>query len=163
VSLEARIQALEDRHEVEGLLFRYAAGIRDGDPERVASCFSDDGRLELGIGRTAEGPEAIRTLIAANVSGGAFAQPPLSLDPRIVSTPVVGNIVVELDGDTARSTCVGVAIHGGVREGVEVVLLRGTVYSDELVRTADGWKIRSRKHTTHWQIEMPAAHPLRPV
>jgi hypothetical protein len=161
VSLEARVLALEDRHEIEQLLFRYSAGIRDGDPERVASCFSDDARLELGIGRTVEGRDAIRVHTEESVSGRVFAEPPLRLHPRIASTPVVGNVEVDVRGDAASSTCVGVAVHGGIRDGEEIVVLRGSVYADELVRTPKGWRIRSRKQTTLWQVDLPAAQPLK--
>jgi hypothetical protein len=163
--LADRVQRLEDRAEITDLLVRYATGIRTVDGALVASCFSDDARIELGTGTSVEGRTAMDEYFLQSMRNEVFARPPLRLDPRIVSTPVVNNVSIELAGDSARCTSVGLAIHGGVRADAqgssEILMIRGSVYDDELVRTEDGWRIRIRRQKTFWQLEVPAVEPLR--
>jgi hypothetical protein len=81
------------------------------------------------------------------------------LDKRLVSTPVITNVAIELDGDAASASSYALAIHGGPRGEDKLVLVRGTRNIDQLTRTSQGWKIRHRIHELVWSFETAGAYP----
>ena len=59
---------------------------------------------------------------------------------------LVGPSVIDLDGDTAQASSSVIATHVQIREdGSRNVWVVAASYFDDLVRTADGWRIRSRR------------------
>jgi 3-phenylpropionate/cinnamic acid dioxygenase small subunit len=68
------------------------------------------------------------------------------LDGAGATQHLVGNHVVQIDGDEARAQCSVHAFHVGVagssRAGETYTVIG--VYHDTLVRTADGWRIAHR-------------------
>jgi hypothetical protein len=65
---------------------------------------------------------------------------------------VVGTQAIDLDGDGARAETYCVAHHVR-RDGRRLAV--GVRYVDALVRTADGWRIRSRVARTEWTRDDP--------
>jgi ketosteroid isomerase-like protein len=78
-----------------------------------------------------------------------------TLSPLTCSQHLVGSHVVEVDGDTARHRCQFHAQH--VREGLEggsQFVVAGS-YTDDVVRTPDGWRIRHRVLRVLWTSGNP--------
>jgi hypothetical protein len=110
----------------------------------MADCFSDDAAIEYGPDVRRGKREILRY----------FAQQLESLaQDRLASTPLVANLAIDLDGDAARCESTVLAIHARRPEGRDVVVVRGTRNHDDVVRTDEGWRIRSRVHSTLWQFE----------
>ena len=68
-----------------------------------------------------------------------------------VTQHLMSNIDVKLDGDRATARTMVVNPQGAAtREGPLHYFYVGGRYDDELVRTAEGWKIAKRVETTLW-------------
>jgi ketosteroid isomerase-like protein len=151
-----RLRELEDRAEINDIVNRYGDGVRVGDAEQIVSCFADDAVVDHGHGQTVVGREALLAYFA-NSTRSAVAQSVLTFDQKVASTPVMSNVLIDLDGDTAHCESMCLAIHAGYEHGEAKVIVRGTRNIDELVRTASGWKIRRRMHPAVWAFEVPGA------
>ena len=86
------------------------------------------------------GPQAIGDKIASLIGGYESTQ------------HMITNPVIEIDGDRARASCY---LHGqhympDQRTGGNTYEMGGT-YRDELVRTADGWRITRRVLDVAWR------------
>jgi ketosteroid isomerase-like protein len=144
-----RLQALEDRAAITDVLHRYAHGYRLRDPAIIASCFTDDAIIELGPGRILTGREQILRTYGSEDK----ARPSSSVfDQRLLSTPLIANVMIEVDGDRAHCESMCLAIHTGRRGDGSAVLVRGTLNIDDLARCADGWRIAHRRHPALWQF-----------
>jgi ketosteroid isomerase-like protein len=148
--LEARLRRLEDEAEIRHVVDRYSDGVRLRSPDLVLSCFTDDAVLDYGTLGTMSGNEAIRAFFTNAMQPGGRTPG----DERRVSTPVMTNVVIEWKGDDeAHCESLCLAIHGDVRAGEEMVRVSGTRNLDDFVKTAQGWRIRRRVHTTEWRFE----------
>jgi ketosteroid isomerase-like protein len=135
---ESALRALVDRDAVRALLHGYAVAVDRKDLDAVTRCFTPDCAYEgsLGHGTIADALRALE---------GAFARYARTMH-------VVGTQAIELDGDVASAETYCVAHH--VRhDGRHLVV--GVRYVDVLVRTADGWRIRSRLARTEWTRDDP--------
>ena len=73
-----------------------------------------------------------------------------ALGPLTASQHLLGNHVVELDGDDGRATCYFQAQHVLTgTEGGDTYIVAGT-YRDRVVRAPEGWKIAERQLTVLW-------------
>ena len=143
--VSGRLRRLEDRNEIAELMYRYAEGVRAGSAEAMAACFSDDASIDYGQDVRRGRLEIL----------GYFSQQLESLaHDRLASTPVVGNLTIDLDGDGARCESTVLAIHALRREGRDIVIVRGTRNDDDVVRTDEGWRIRRRVHSTLGEFEV---------
>ena len=151
--LEAEIRKLADRAAITDVVHRYCRGINTNDASLVASCFTADAVLVSG-GQTMHGNQAIENFYiewfrTTSKGGGSAMQ-------RKVSTPYSTNLEITLEGDRARGTSSGLAIHAGTRGDDGCITVRGVFYRDEFVRTENGWRISDRYHGAHWASEFPA-------
>ena len=136
--MDADVQRLIDRQEIADLCARYAFALDTKDWALLENCFTGAPTFVHPGGRL-EGFEAILSR-----ARGALE----SLD---VSQHLLGNVVAEVDGDTARSTCYFQAQH--VRTGTpggDTYIIAGS-YSDTLARTPGGWKIAERVQVYLWR------------
>ncbi len=122
--LETRLRKLEDRAALTELVARYAMLVAQGEGASVAALFAEDGRFRAGQ-RTAEGGEALRAFFA-------------NLRP-LGTIPLVGNLVLEIDGDEAggRSTLYA-------RVPGETLAVYSGWYEDTFRRVRGEWKFASR-------------------
>lgn len=125
------------RDEFENLLGKASWGYDEADPDLVASCFTDDARMALRIGRDGdlvgpfEGREAIRTLHADSMAA--------QTDQRRHN---LSNTWV--DEETAdEATVVTNLTLLSVEHGAVGVLSSGW-YRDQLVHRDGGWLIADR-------------------
>ena len=133
--------AIEDRLEIQDLLFRYAHYVDNGLGEAWASCFLPEGRLEY-FGSVIEGRSAL----------AAFASQDLGFYP----THFVGDtlMVQTAPGRVHARSMVMVAarakkgspteFHGVPIDSPTEVLGVG-VYDDEIVKTDAGWRFAVRR------------------
>lgn len=134
------LNEISDRLAITDLLHRYPAGLDTKNWELLATVFTADGVADYGaLGGINEGPAAIVKLCRGALQG---------LD---ASQHILSNIVIELDGDRARSTCYFQAQHvvAGT-EGGDNFLVGGT-YVDDCVRTPEGWRIQRKTLHPTWQ------------
>ena len=134
------LEELLDEREVSLLLTRYATALDEKDWELLATCFLPEAVAIYGevIGRM-EGFQAILGACRA------------TLEKLDSSQHIVTNHEIEIDGDTAKARCYVHAQHtkSGTAGGDNFVI--GGIYIDEIVRTADGWRIRQRELKMLWQ------------
>jgi ketosteroid isomerase-like protein len=135
--------ARTDEEQIVALTVAYCWILDSGDHDRLDEVFAPDAVAEF-LGRRHEGLDAIRERISG------------SLAPLDASQHIVANHQVTVEGDTARCRCYLQAQH--VRrdaEGGPNFIIAGT-YSDELARTAEGWRIRHRVLEAIWTEGNPA-------
>jgi 3-phenylpropionate/cinnamic acid dioxygenase small subunit len=143
--MQDRVAALLDKQEIQELATAYGAALDDRDWPRLERCFVADGSARYGhVGGFQEGFPAIEALCRG------------ILEKLDASHHLIGNVTVDLDGDTARCRCLFQAQH--VRHGAEggPLYLLGGEYHDELRRTEAGWRIQQREIRVVWQDGNPA-------
>jgi len=134
------LQEIIDRQEIVDLLTRYTVALDSQDWALLKTCFTDDAVADYGpeAGRH-EGYPAIEKIVQWYLEG---------LD---ASQHLIGNFVIEVDGNRARSTCYLQAQHYLLdTEGGDTYTVGGT-YEDDLIRTDEGWKIKYRRLHTTWK------------
>jgi hypothetical protein len=140
-----------ERFALYELMCAYAACLDAHDPHRFAALFLPDGRLAAKLPDGTEfvrvGAEELITNVRAFQDPGPFRQ----------TLHVVGNHVVEIDGDRASGWMHCVAHHLVERDGEyfdEIQFLR---YDDTYARTKDGWRFANRSISLYWDELVPAA------
>jgi 3-phenylpropionate/cinnamic acid dioxygenase small subunit len=131
-------QALADRFEIADLLARYSTALDTKDWRALTSVFTPDATCDYGPLGSPAGIDEITALLRATLA---------SLD---VTQHLIGNLTVELQGDRATSSTYLIAQH--LRSGTPGgdTYLIGATYSDQLARTADGWRIEHRRINRLW-------------
>jgi len=144
MSVEQRLGRLEDLEAIRRLKASYCRWSDRGypqagdDPERVAALFAPDGTWG-----DVQGHAAIRSLFAEFQRRLPFAVH-YALDPAI-----------EVEGDRASYTAHGlIALVTDAGEGLWV----GGTYSDELVRTQDGWRFARLRFDQAFRDPRPLGH-----
>jgi hypothetical protein len=133
-----------DRLDIIELHHRYAWALDRRDWQLLEECFTPDGGVDYGdLGGELHG--------AADIA--AFCR--RALEGLDATQHLIGNSMVQLDGDRATSTCYFQAQHvlAGARDG-DTYIVAGT-YADELAREDDGWRIAHRTLTPSWRQGNP--------
>lgn len=123
----------EDRQDISDLLVRYATGIDRRDWPLFRTVFTDDCELDYGeIGRWNGVGEVTDFMDKTHAMAGHTLHR-------------LSNQVIAVDGDkaTARTYVDAVIMFGDNQAGVNA----WGFYDDEVVRTADGWRIARRRFT----------------
>ncbi len=139
-------QEISDRLEINDVLVRYTRAIDQRDYELLDTCFTADAHLDYTASGGIRGayPEVRRWLEKALAQFDAMMH-------------MIGNVVIEVDGDEARSGTylmnpMGIKAAGGSLQFFTV----GGEYVDRLVRTPQGWRIRERiEKQTYLQGGLP--------
>ena len=150
---DARLEELLAKQEIEEVVLRYCRGIDRMDPDLVRSCYHPDATDEHG-----------------SFSGGvedyiAFAW---KLLPRYdVTMHFVGNLLIEVEEDVARSEAYCIAHHRKVGGPPPSNLATGCRYIDRFERRDGVWRIAKRVVTTEWirhdipEVQFPIKENLR--
>lgn len=146
---------LGDRAEITDVINLYGRGVATRDTDLLVSIFTEDAELDYYGSDLVKGRDAIRAKFGGALTTADRNHAPMPLDERLVSVPLMTNILIELDGDTARAESYCLATHAGPRAGEGRVLLRATRNLDDLARTGAGWKIARRRHELLWSIDVP--------
>jgi uncharacterized protein (TIGR02246 family) len=117
-----------DQEAVAELMIRYATSVDARDMDRYASCFTDDVEVTGFSGGAITGREPYVTWVGTALSRYSHTH------------HMIGNQVVEVNGDTAHMRSYVQAMHVLAAEPEVMIGLWG-IYDDQVVRTANGWKI----------------------
>jgi hypothetical protein len=120
--------------EIQQLAHRYAWAIDQRDFDLLDRVFVAGAEIHYNVwgGTTIRWPE-----------GREWLRQGLSL--HRVTQHNMGNTLVDLDGDRARGRTYGQLMHvQELPDGKPHYLVQHAIYSDELVRTAAGWRIAKR-------------------
>jgi len=142
-SLDQRVQALRDEAEIERLILDYGRHLDALDFAAFAALFAEDGEWHGG-GTPAVGPAEIEARMIAGFgpdSGAVWT----------TDFHIVGNIMVDLDGDTASATSRWVFVSPGP-DGAPKPVLAGR-YTDTFTRTQSGWRFASRRLVNDMAME----------
>jgi hypothetical protein len=137
--VEKAVQELVDRDEIHRLTARYNRAADGLDPDEVLAVFTADGSLEMRGGtdgdRSFVGPE-----LAQLVAPSAGQRVHMTTDS-----------IIEVDGDRATQECTLLLCTRSRRRGLAAVFTGR--YSDELVRTDQGWRFARRVATVDYANE----------
>ncbi|HWK41914.1 MAG TPA: nuclear transport factor 2 family protein [Croceibacterium sp.] len=132
-----------DRAEIEDLMARYLFAFDWQDPEAYAGTFTEDGVLDFA-GGVKVGREALKAEMVA-FGERERAKAAASFPPRRHRVRhFVDNLVLEIDGDTARSTSYWYEFNNDARAGRPYLGTYGH-YEDELKRVDGRWLFSKRK------------------
>ena len=141
MTLEQRLERLETRAAIADLVHGYALAIRHDRPQDVERLFARDGTFEIRDGtfeiresgaqarsvQRFESPQALVTYLLPRKGGHPI--------------PIIHNLMIEIEGDTARASSVMVGpILGTAHETFGE-------YADSFVREDGEWKFASRIFT----------------
>ena len=137
--LEKRLKVLEDIEQIRQLKTRYADYCdinaipdRAYDPDKIASCFTEDAYFESSIlGRTLKGRKEISESFAKAAEIYSF------------SVHMMVNPVIEVDGDKAKGTWY-IFMSSTIIDGNRAAWSSGR-YNEEYARENGEWKISSWK------------------
>lgn len=141
--------SVQDKQEITELCYRYGLALDGRDWTALAACFTPDAKAYYMDKAPCLGYQAIEDTCRE------------ALTPMSATQHLISNVVISLDGDRAESRCYLQAQH--VRAGTpggDNFIIAGR-YTDQLVRTPDGWRIRERRLEVMWADGNPAvASPM---
>ena len=140
----AAVAMLLDKSDIADLLARYMRAIDRGDIEALRACYAPGATEEHGGIYAGPAQGYIDTIAGALTN------------PRLVATHTISNVLVEVDGDTARSEHYVLALTRARSDGVVSDSLVATRIVDDLVRLDRGWAISRRRLRFDW------AHDIGP-
>jgi 3-phenylpropionate/cinnamic acid dioxygenase small subunit len=122
----------DDRQEISDLLVRYATGIDRRDWPLFRTVFTDDCELDYGEVGSWHSVDAVTEFMKQAHAAAGHTMHRLT------------NEAITVEGDKAASrTYIDAVIMVGDQTGVNAL----GFYDDEIVRTADGWRIARRRFT----------------
>ncbi len=128
------VSTIRDRLEIADVLLRYGSCLDENEWDRLESCFVPEVTGVLAGGPPLEGYPAVADAIRTALASYNGTQ------------HLIANAEVDLDGDNARLRANVLATH--VTDSGNFVV--GGVYREELVRTADGWRISHHQLDALW-------------
>lgn len=123
----------DDRQDISDLLVRYATGIDSRDWPLFRTVFTEDCALDYGVIGSWQGVDAVTEFMQQAHALAGYTLHRLT------------NQAITVNGDTAaaRTYIDAVIMAGGNDAGVNA----WGFYDDEIVRSADGWRIARRRFT----------------
>jgi hypothetical protein len=152
---ENELREVADLVEIRRLVDTYAFCADRVDNEGAAALFTPDGVLRIFERGT---PEPVRERHGRNEIAAAFK----GLDRYELTLHVVGNHVVDLDGDSATGETYCIAHHvravesGGGPDGRADYVMH-IRYIDEYSRLAEGWRLATRELQVEFTEDRPVS------
>jgi 3-phenylpropionate/cinnamic acid dioxygenase small subunit len=128
------IQKIQDRIDIEELLNIYAEMVDRREWTKMDSVFALEATIDYASSGGQKGPfrETLAWLARA-------------LESWPINLHVISNVLIEFDGDTAKSRCYFHAPMARDKpDSGQFVITNSGRYVDRLVRTVDGWRIIER-------------------
>jgi hypothetical protein len=134
------LQELADRQEIVDVITRYTRAIDTRRWDDLDSVFTDDAVLDYSsVGGPVDSLEVARPWVARGLGGFLRYQ------------HVIGQVAIELDGDTARATAYFTnPMVAQNPDGTENLVEVGGYYHHDLVRTPAGWRSRRMVDDNVW-------------
>lgn len=139
---------LLDERDIRAVVLRYCRGIDRMDRDLVRACYHPDATDEHGSFR-------------GNVDEFLAWVWPL-LERYTQTMHFVGNVLIELGGDTAASETYGIAFHRSDDARPELNLITGFRFLDRFERREGVWRIAARVAVTEWSRVDDAANRFLP-
>lgn len=130
-ALEARLRAAEDQLEIIRLLNTYGPAVDSGSAEAAIGLWTKDGIYDAG-GVTRFTPDALVKMY--NDTG--HQELVHTGSSHLTATPRI-----EVNGDEAEAVAYSFVV---VKRDDEFYIMRGAINHWQLVRTAQGWRIKER-------------------
>lgn len=140
---EAAIDALLDKQEIHEVLVKYCRGADRGDADLIADCYHSDAHENHG--GTFEGPADDYVAMIRKV-----------LPTAGTMTHLITNILIELDGDKARSECYITTFSRRGEAGSDDAFdsITSARLIDDFEKRSGVWKIAKRRLSWEWNHEM---------
>lgn len=138
--LAERIDRVESRQEIADLIYSYARYIRRDEPEKVHELFLPHGTFEVRDGHPDNPEYAVRSFNASAQEVHDHLAPNKG-KPHLV--PLIRNLIVEVDGDTATANSVMNATIYGTSHAIQ------GEYRDTCQRVDGRWYFKSRIFTIY--------------
>ena len=142
MATQSAIDALIDKQAITELIYRLARSIDRCDAVLLKSLFHPDATDDHG---SFQGTAADFIPWVMGVLGTMTR-----------TQHVIGNVLIELDGDSAASETYFVAHHVIPRVGAEVLMLASGRYLDRFERRDGQWKFSHRHAVYDWSSTAPA-------
>jgi hypothetical protein len=137
VELTPSVQKLLDKQEIHDALMRYARGVDRCDPDLMRSVYHPDAFDHHGPFQ-GNGWEFVEQFIPSSRETSTFTQ------------HLIGNLLIEVEGDRAHSEAYFVAYVGRIEEGEELIGAFGGRYVDQWERRNDRWGVSHREVEHEW-------------
>lgn len=135
-----KLQEVSDKLEINELLARYCHALDQKDWAAFREVFAPDAHLDFSA---FGGPQGCVSDLEA------FLTPILS--GLANSQHTVSTVKIDLEGDIAKARSAAIVPMTTVTaDGHESTFISGLWYEDDLVRSPDGWRIKSRKQVRGW-------------
>ena len=138
------VRALQDRIDVEQVLYKYSSAVDSFDKEALRSCFADDIWAQYGNGD----PVTDGDTLADWISGATASV--------IWQHHLLNVYHVDIDGDQAKTVSY-LTSYQVFEEDPKAAIILVARYHDELRRTPDGWKLAKRVMELLWGESKPDA------
>lgn len=125
---------LAERHQAAELIIRYGSSLDERDWARLSTCFVPEVTSVLAGGPPIEGYADLEAAVST------------ALGVYTATHHHIAGVEVDLDGDTGTLRANLIAHH--LQDGPPFVV--GGVYREELVRTAEGWRISHHQLDALW-------------
>jgi hypothetical protein len=140
--MDPQLQELIDERDIRRLLAEYAHGCDRCDGALMGSVYVADSWDDHGTVKAA-GPEFARVMTEEII--------PASCDTL---SHLLGQSLVEIDGDTARAETYYLAVTRSTVDGVPMCNQLGGRYVDRLERVDGGWKVKHRVCLRDWSVSL---------
>jgi SnoaL-like domain len=139
--LTAQIKDLLDKQAIHEVLMRFARALNRLDPELVTSCVFPDAEVDMGFAVFVglNYPDMIRA--ERQRPGGPV---------KFGRLQILGNELVELQGDSAHSETYVISYQHIQRDGKTFTCARAGRFIDRFERRDDVWKIAHRRLIDEW-------------
>jgi 3-phenylpropionate/cinnamic acid dioxygenase small subunit len=140
-----RVQYLMDRTKIIETMYLYATGIDTKDWALYRTIFADE--IKIDFGSHVGGPPGW-----THMSADEWTAQLIDVFAGMESTQhSMSNPRVEIDGDVARCVMYMQAEHYLKNDQGDDFFTIGGYYTNDLVRSGDGWKLTAVKLTVLWQ------------
>jgi ketosteroid isomerase-like protein len=136
------IRALQDRTDIEEVLYKYSSAVDSFDKAGVRSCLADDIHATYGNAEAVTDPDALADWIADATATCVWQHHLLNV------------YHVKIDGDQANTVSY-LTSYQVFEEDPKAAIILVARYHDGLRRTADGWKISERVMELLWGESKP--------
>jgi hypothetical protein len=139
-----RLDQAISRTEIVQLLARYSRGIDRCDVETLRTIWWPEAQVDYGTGMSS----------AMAWSDNVVA----SLSRMHRTQHLLGNMIIDVDGDRGTAETYCCAYHELDRDGVRLEMVVGGRYLDKLERRNGEWRVLERRYVMDWNRNVPSTH-----
>ena len=144
MTIEQRVQELEDRIAIRELVDQYTYCADTRDAEGQMAIFTEDTNFEVYMDEKIAEPTQV-------VTGRQNLRPVFNdLNQYLSTMHFNGQSTVKLDGNKATGTTYCRAYHLKIEDGVQKLMIAGIRYYDQMVKQDGIWLFSERKLKVCW-------------